>query len=243
MIVGCMGSLKEREELLKDVLEHVLPQVDVLHVCLNGYKTVPKWLSEAKWKNIHISIDPNNTYTTATKFRWVNEYENVYYICFDDDLIYPPDYVARMVAKMDKHGKEHVVTVHFCALKKDFESWPKDIVAVHYGGRLKCDANENDMQSLYETRKNMIPGTATVGFYLGKQEIDMGFFAGFPMTDLRFAYYFHKVWKMGSIGIARDRNWIRMHPDMVKSPQAWEGMLHDKERQRIATDFCKEFLL
>jgi|SRR5690606_29448926 len=96
-----------RQALLPKSLGSLRKQCDLLHVFLNGHAEVPACVRELA-----------DTYELAAenqgadkKFHWAHEHEGVYLSC-DDDFVYPPDYVARMVANVERFGGRAIVTAH-----------------------------------------------------------------------------------------------------------------------------------
>lgn len=94
MIVAGLATIPGREEAVRDTIQSLLPQVDLIYVCFNGfhnneYHTEPKV----------ISVFEN--YGDAGKFcRFDMAY--IYFSC-DDDLIYPPNYVEKTLERMKEY--------------------------------------------------------------------------------------------------------------------------------------------
>jgi hypothetical protein len=89
-VVG-IATFKGREPYLAKALESLQGQADYIHV----------------WDN---NVEPVDL-TDNGKFYFLKLYkEPVYYFSCDDDITYPPTYIADMVAKIDQHGC--IVTHH-----------------------------------------------------------------------------------------------------------------------------------
>lgn len=94
MIVANMATFPAREAVLEVVVRALAPQVDRLNLCLNEYAEVPRFLTRYPSVVPHI---PASDLKDVGKFVFaVGEDDDV--LLVDDDILYPPDYVPRMLA-------------------------------------------------------------------------------------------------------------------------------------------------
>lgn len=99
-ITASLTTIPERTEALKDVIASLLPQVDKLNVFLHGYRELPEFLQNDK---IEVAFDVEwGDKGDLDKFSWCDEVNGYHLIC-DDDLIYPVDYVQKIVQKIDEY--------------------------------------------------------------------------------------------------------------------------------------------
>jgi hypothetical protein len=84
-------------------------QADVIRICLNEYDSIPDELQKYE------CAIPVKNLTDNGKFLFLNEAENEYYFTCDDDITYPPDYVARTVSLINRY--DAIVTYHGRRLK------------------------------------------------------------------------------------------------------------------------------
>jgi len=106
-ITANIASIPDRELLLEKTVNSLRNQVDELNVMLNGYPRVPLFLSKPRvivWK-----LD--NSKGDAAKFYRVAHTRGYIFTC-DDDLLYPPDYVEVMIAKLREHDNKVILTNH-----------------------------------------------------------------------------------------------------------------------------------
>jgi len=90
-VVIAIATMEGREEFLANTIRSLAPQCDQLRI----------------YKNHHRDID----YTDNAKFFFLQEYDrSVYYLTCDDDIIYPADYVQKMIQGIETHGG--IVTLH-----------------------------------------------------------------------------------------------------------------------------------
>ena len=99
----CIASVPWRRESLGLTIASLLRQLPangMIHVYLNGYGDVPGYLLYPSIEVIR--SEDNGDYGDAGKFWWADKVQG-YYLTGDDDNEYPPDYIARMVAGVEKH--------------------------------------------------------------------------------------------------------------------------------------------
>jgi hypothetical protein len=106
MIRAHLASFPPRRRLLRKTCEAILPQVDHLFVVLNGYEEIPGYLA----KDARVTaVIPDRDVKDAGKF-WFTPAPDDIVFTIDDDIGYPPDYVARTLAQLEAIGPaENVV--------------------------------------------------------------------------------------------------------------------------------------
>ena len=121
MITASLCTIPERIESLKLTVNSLIPQVDRLVMIFNEYN--PTCLTSYNYRPSNPRIDHvtmSNDMTDANKFFNIENVEGYVIIC-DDDLQYPPDYVAKMIAGVDKY--KCVVSLHGRTMKKPFRDF------------------------------------------------------------------------------------------------------------------------
>lgn len=113
--LAALASIPERAQFLPRVLASLRPQVERLHVYLNGWQEVPPCVRELADEYI---LDPANR-GAESKLHWTKpspQHERVsdgfFYLSCDDDFVYGPDYVATMVAAVERWQGRAIVTGH-----------------------------------------------------------------------------------------------------------------------------------
>lgn len=195
-VTVAMASIPEREPILRAAVASVYDQADRVCVYLNGYAEVPDFLRQKK-----IVVERgDNTYGDAAKFWWADETDGYYFTC-DDDIVYPADYVTRMMAALARHQRSVVVGV----LGRIF----RDPLNTRFHGpehvRLKTtDALEHD-------RRVHMLGTGTVAFCAPAIGVNIHDFLSPNMADLWLAH-FARDRHMPLMAIARPAGWLRLLP-------------------------------
>lgn len=100
MIVANLATYPPRRERLPVVVRALAPQVERLNIVLNGYDAVPAELPALP--GVVPILPPADTKDTGKFLPDVGGDDHVFLV--DDDLDYPPDYVARTLAALDACG-------------------------------------------------------------------------------------------------------------------------------------------
>lgn len=108
VLVG-VASIPEREASLHEVVAALSPQCQVMHVSLNRYPAVPAWM--ASYGNVVPTLVDGDGGGDAEKFAAVDDWDG-YVVTCDDDIGYPRDYVADLLAGIARHTPATVVGYH-----------------------------------------------------------------------------------------------------------------------------------
>ena len=119
-VAASVASIPSRERLLEKTVASLLPQVTQLNVYLNGYDVVPPFLHDEK-----IAVAQSQHYGDlgdAGKFWWCEEVSGFHLTC-DDDLIYPADYVDKMLLYLEFYGRRAAISAHGSRLLDPIKSY------------------------------------------------------------------------------------------------------------------------
>ena len=108
-ITFSMASIPEREECLKIAIPAILLQADRAKVYLNNYEAIPAFLNDPKIE-VARSQDHGDLKDNG-KFFWLSGTEGYCFI-LDDDVLISPDYVERMIEKIEGHERRCVIANH-----------------------------------------------------------------------------------------------------------------------------------
>lgn len=113
-ITVCMASFPPRLAGMLRVVDAILPQCDRLCLYLNGYSKRPAELPESDKLTI-VLAGPGCSHGdmgSQGKHHWLDTYGDAYYLTVDDDIVYPDDYTATLVAAIERYDRRAIVTVH-----------------------------------------------------------------------------------------------------------------------------------
>lgn len=198
-VVVSLCSIPERSMLLQRTLASLAPQVDRINIYLDRYTSVPDFIKNAH-KNITVvlSKDEPGLRDNGKFLPFSDLNEPCYYFTADDDIVYPPDYVATLLRKIELYGREAVIGVHGVLLPERptgyFSSFRKVLM---YKNSLECDSLVNNL------------GTGTVAFYSGcLSKLCLNLFPTAGMADIYLSLYC-KSNNIPMIAIARSEDWLQ----------------------------------
>jgi len=171
-ITVSMASMPQREAMLKKTVESILPQTDTLNVFLNDYKYVPSFL---KHKKIVVARSQDfEDFGSNAKFFWA-EHIKGYHFTIDDDIIYPPDYIAYLIKAIESYHRKVVVGIHGVIVNHKVTNYYQDKRTIHFAASLK--------KSRYVT----VLGNGTIGYHTQTLSLKLSDFLTRNMDDLWLA--------------------------------------------------------
>lgn len=221
-VVVSLCSIPERSALLRKTLVSLAPQVDKINIYLDRYTTVPEFIKSTH-KNISVVLSQDKPGLRDNgKFLPFSDLDGpCYYFTADDDIVYPPDYVATLLRRIELYGREAVIGVHGVLIPERptgyFSGFRKVLM---YKNALERDALVSNL------------GTGTVAFYsgcLGGLSLDMFPTAG--MADIYLSLYC-KNHNIPMIAVARPENWLQE----LQSPNTslYQEFVKDDLTQQVA---------
>lgn len=201
-VVVSLCSIPERAELLRQVLASLAPQVDALHIYLDRYDSIPDFVRNCHPQvTVYLSKDHPGLRDNGKFLAFSALAEDCYYFTADDDIVYPPDYVASMVRRIEDYERQAVIGVHGVLLPEQAEGYFTSFRKVHmFKKELERDALVNNL------------GTGTVAFHSGLlRGLDLTHFGTPGMADLHLSV-FCKQRDVPMVALARPEDWLQELP-------------------------------
>lgn len=201
-VFASLCSVPERVDLLRQTLNSLAPQVDALHVYLDRYPKVPDFVRDCHPQiTVYLSRDYPGLRDNGKFLALAAQQLDCYYFTADDDILYPPDYVASLVRCIEKYGRQAVVGVHGVLLPERADRYFTGYRKVlHFTRGLERDALVSNL------------GTGTVAFHAALLKgLDLGFFGDAGMADL-YLSLFCKQRSVPMVAIARHDDWLQELP-------------------------------
>lgn len=214
--IGGMASIPTRARDLEQVLARIVPQVERLYLFLHGYDAIP---AVARHSRIVPVLAPADTpFRASGKFHGLlQQTAPCLYFCFDDDILYPPDYVERMAAAVCRYGGRAFVGVHGTDYPEPGTSYARDRRTRPFPKRLRTDRVVDEL------------GFGTVAFASGLMNIDPRRWPHGDMEDLMLAIDAERN-GIDRIAIRRPRGWL-VPLDQSQPDSLWARTLADDSRQ------------
>lgn len=211
--VAGLATIPSRLTTLEQVIKSLHGQVDVIELSLNGFSSVPDFLSN--YPKVYATIRSNDM-GDANKFANVEKYPNDYYFSCDDDLVYPKNYVETLLKEINK--RKCLITVHGSRIEsKRLKSYYKGRTFVSHCLR---DAKEERVH---------IPGSGVSGFHTGTLKIKYSDLTEANMADIFLGIACERQ-RVKRIAIAHKANWLGyLNPDEA---QTIHGTSHKSDKKQ-----------
>jgi hypothetical protein len=218
---AAVASVPGRQVQLAAVVAAILPQVDVLHIYLNGYDAVPDFLQGKPAVRVARSQDWGDARDNG-KFFFLGE-AGSYYLTLDDDLAYPADYVRTLLLDIEKYGRRAVVGVHGVLLADPMTRFYANRTVLGFRHALAAD------------RSVHLLGTGTVAFHRDTLALTYSDFGEPGMADLWFAIAARRQ-GVPLRCVARGGGWVTDQATDKQESLYREYKAHDEVQTRVARE-------
>jgi len=197
LCTASMASIPGREDLLRQAVQSLLPQVDHLNVYLNEYPEVPTFLQGHPQITVARSQDHGNR-GDAGKFFWSAGIEGYHFTC-DDDIVYPPDYVTRAVKAVEHFGRRAVLSFHGTILRDN----PK----VYYEDR---KVTYHCLRHVPRDHAVHVAGTGVMVYHASTIKVSPDLFRHPNMADMWMAKHCQEC-SIPQVVVNHPEGWIKTH--------------------------------
>lgn len=225
-----MASIPDRESALNRVVDSMIDQVDYLNVYLNGYVYIPDFLKHPKISVVRSQDEGDNG--DAGKFFWSDKVSG-YYLTIDDDILYPPGYVAKLVEGIEKRNRKVAVGVHGDIYSDDMRYWTKSIIKSCYF-----------MNKLDRDTPVCVLGTGAAAYHTDTLSLTPDFFEFPNMADAWFALACHRQ-AVPRIVLAHPQNYLQMLKvpnETALNPQIQAFERHHPDKMSMEVQILQEAL-
>lgn len=213
---ACMASIPSRRGSMEKVVASLLPQVDKLGVYLNGYDEVPDFLDQPKIVVRHDKVD---TKGDRAKFDFLDVALDRYYLSCDDDIIYPVDYVEKVVKHLEGRDRAVVVGCHGRLLNPGAakQTYYNSAKVLSYGRKIAMDTPVQ------------ILGTGVMAFHTSKFVPDVDAMEHPNMADVYVAVQAKKA-RMPMVCIRHGDGWLKTVKEAQRG-SIWSTRKNDDKPQ------------
>ncbi|MCQ4253828.1 glycosyltransferase [Pseudomonas stutzeri] len=201
-VVASLCSIPERADQLRQTLASLAPQIDALHLYLDRYEAVPDFVKDCHPRmKVYLSQDYPGLRDNGKFLAFATQAEACYYFTADDDILYPPDYVASMLRRIEHYGRQAVVGVHGVLVPDEAQGYFSGFRKVlMFTRELERDALVSNL------------GTGTVAFHSSLlRGLDIAHFREAGMADI-YLSLFCKQRNIPMVAIARPEGWLQELP-------------------------------
>lgn len=176
LVIATMATMPSRINALQEAVQSLIPQVDELHIYLNEFDSVPEFLKKNHKLHIYRSQECAGDLGDVGKFHISGNIKG-YHFPVDDDIIYPNDYVVKMIDQAEKHKRKYVIGLH----GRIFGKLP---VKTYYHGHTEA------FRALGEVKEDVfvhVTGMGTCCYHTDTFKIGLEDFETTNMTDVWFS--------------------------------------------------------
>ena len=225
-VVAGMATVGGNEDALRGAVVSLLPQVDRLYVWVNKAERVPAFLSD--YPKVVTFLDRDGSrYGDAGKFWGLQNEHDVVYIACDDDILYPPDFVARMIEHLADIEGRGAVGVHGALLLQPGRGYYAD------GSRSVFHFS----QALARRRRVNVVATQACVFHDAHVRPAMDAFERPNMADIWFARHLQRA-ELPAYVVPRPLGWLRSlevtRPSIYEESRTATGSAYDSSRYQDA---------
>jgi glycosyltransferase involved in cell wall biosynthesis len=198
-ITATMATMPGREESLKEVITSIIDQVDELRIYTNNLHQVPVNLHNKKIKWL-FSKDHAGDIGDAGKFYSIDDIQG-YHLTIDDDLIYPPDYVARLISAIEHYERRCTISLHG-------RSFPPGKISSYYRSATGC---YSCLRSVARDVFVHVVGTGVLAYHTDTVRVPFETFQAANMADVWFSKYCQEK-KVPRLVLKHAGGWVKDSP-------------------------------
>jgi hypothetical protein len=215
--IGSIATMPSRAESFADILPRLIPQLDRLFVYLDGFSTAPPALERQSKITFFRTEEYGNLHASS---RWLPlrflDRPSIF-VVFDDDILYPPDYVATLVEGLAVRGGRAIVGFHANCFRPPYRSYARDRICMNFKEGLEIDTRVDEL------------GSGTCAFLSEMFSVDPHEFPYVNMDDIVLAIE-AKRRSLPRVALRRSAGWLTKHPK-PQSGNQWQRVLEDDSRQ------------
>jgi len=224
-VIGSIPTMPSRGSSLSSVIHAVLPQVDRLFVFLDGFEDIPAELRD------HPKIQPSllpRQETLHSSSRYLAPHlsgSDAVIVLFDDDILYPPDYVSSIKLALAQRGGQAVVGYHGAIFMPPHQSYSQHKHTFHFAQGLDRDVYVHEL------------GSGTAAFVSSVFRPNPESWRHHNMDDLYLAAEALKA-GLQLIALKREHGWITPLAEN-QDDSLWRATLRD---DRVQSNFMRDLL-
>lgn len=216
-VVATLATLARREDSFRQMLPTILGQVDHTFIALGGYPDVPDFLRGLERVSVFL-CESGPDLGASSRFLCLEALNRLAVVLVvDDDILYPPDYAARMVEGLDRFGGQALLGVHGRIFLPPHASYSEHAFSHHFQAALEGASHVHEV------------GVGTCAFLSDRLAVDPRSWDRYDMDDIVLAIEAEKR-GLPRIAIDREKNWLRpLAEDQHDS--LWRKMRADDSEQ------------
>lgn len=215
--VAAIATLANRIETFQRVLPVIYAQVDHVFIYLDGYSEPPAFLRGFDRVTVRRAEDTGDLHASSRFLCLQDLSAPTVVVIVDDDIIYPPDYVDRLVYFLQQFEGQAIVGVHGRIFLPPHESYVRNAFAIHFAHELKQPCHVHEL------------GTGTCGFISSYLDVDPREWSRTDMDDIIVATEAQRR-GLPRITVTRTAGWMKAQAEDQPDSLWVKALTNDSEQ-------------
>lgn len=195
-VIATIATLARREDSFRQMLPTILGQVHHTFIALGGYPEVPGFLRDLERVTVFL-CESGPDLGASSRFLCLERLSQLAVVLVvDDDILYPPDYAARMVHGLGRFSGQALLGVHGRVFLPPHASYSEHAFSHHFQAALEGASYVHEV------------GVGTCAFLSDRLAVDPRGWDRYDMDDIVMAIEAEKR-GLPRIAIDRGKNWLR----------------------------------
>ena len=224
--IGSIATIPSRAESFAEVLPRLLSQVDRLFVYLDGFAATPLSAAEDESKLVVFRAEEcGNLHASSRLLPPTFLDMQSIFVLFDDDILYPADYVERLVEGLSARGGQAIVGFHANCFRPPYQSYVRDRICLNFKKYLEIDTEVDEL------------GSGTCAFLSDVFSVDPRKFSHVNKDDIILAIEAERR-GLPRIALRRRAGWLARHP----KPQITSLWAETEKNDSVETHLLAQLL-
>ena len=196
--VATIATMPSRLDGFEKVLNSIFPQVDRIFIYLDNFMAIPAFLNGHSKINVFRAEETGNFHASSRFLTLTHLKEPCVLFSFDDDIIYPSDYVKTLVTVLAEVRGRMVVGVHGRTFLPPHLSYVQNATFYHFEAELRQFLHVHEL------------GTGTCAFISSLFDFNVAQWPYNGMDDIQFAIEAQKR-SIPRLAITRPAGWLKRY--------------------------------
>lgn len=192
--------MASRQETFEKVLPVIRAQVDHVFIYLDGYAAAPSFLKDLERITVRHAETVGDLHCSS-RFLCLRELAGpAVVVIADDDIVYPPDYVAVLTEMLQRVNGQAIVGVHGRTFMPPHRSYIRDAFMLHFSAGVEPPCHVHEL------------GVGTCAFVSDRFPVDPREWTRNDMDDIIVAIEAQKR-GLPRVVVARRAGWLRPYAE------------------------------
>lgn len=218
--VATIATMPSRAETFQKVLPVIHAQVEHVFVYLDGHGRPPAFLEHFDRVTVHRAEDLGDLHSDSRFLCLQHLTAPTVVVIVDDDIIYPQDYVDRLVEVLQRFDGQAIVGVHGRIFAPPHKSYVKNAFCYHFANQLPQSLHVHEL------------GTGTSAFVSSRFAVNPREWERHDMADIVVAVEAQRR-GVARIAVARPAGWLKPWEEYQRDSLWSKTLIDDSEQSRL----------